>query len=78
MRGPKYAAMVRLLEEPAAAPCVTEPTAEAIGAALLKLRDTGQRRALAESTRKAVGQQLSTEAMRKVWAQGVAELASVG
>jgi glycosyltransferase involved in cell wall biosynthesis len=76
--GPPYAAMVRFLEQHAAALCVTEPAAEAVGKALVSLRDVGRRRSLVEAARELVVQQLSTEAMRRVWTQGLAELGSVG
>jgi glycosyltransferase involved in cell wall biosynthesis len=75
--GPVYAAMVRFLKQHAAALCVTEPSAEAMAAGLARLRDVELRRELVGAARTVAREQLSTQAMREVWSQGVAELASL-
>jgi len=72
--GPAYAAMVRFLKQHTAALCVTEPSAEAMAAGLAQLRDVELRRALARAARTVAREQLSTQAMREVWSQGVAEI----
>jgi hypothetical protein len=72
--GPPYAAMLRYLQQHAAALCVTEPTDGAMQEALVKLCDINQRRALADTARSLATQQLSTAAMRAVWVEGLARL----
>ena len=74
--GPSYAAMIRYLEQHAAALCVNQPTDGAMREALTRLGDVNQRRALADTARTLATQQLSTAAMHAVWAQGLAQLSA--
>jgi hypothetical protein len=74
--GPAYAAMVGFLKKHVAALCVTHSSCEAMQSGLTQLRDVELRRALAGAARRVAREQLSTQAMREVWSQGVAELAS--
>ena len=71
---PAYAAMIRYLGQHAAALCVTEPTGEAMNAALASLKDAGKRQVFVENARALATRKLSTAAMREVWSQGLAQL----
>ena len=72
--GPPYAAMIRYLQQHAAAICVTQPSAAAMGEALASLADPEQLTAIAAKAQTLAREHLSTAAMRAVWREGLAQL----